>query len=67
MNVTKVEADEARSVYSPGFIEGVADWNRDADEDGTAGALLGEAGEMRDADAPLSCTTVAGGSGAAHL
>lgn len=64
MNVTTVEAADARSVFSAASSEGVAGWDWEAEENGAAGALPGK---VRDADAPFACAKVACGSGFAHL
>jgi hypothetical protein len=64
MNVTTVEADDARSVFSPASGEGVAGCDWETDENVAAGALPGK---VRDADAPFACAKVACGSGLAHL
>jgi hypothetical protein len=62
MNVTKVEADDAMSVLSSVSSDGVAAWDWDADENGTAAALLGKA-----CDVLFDCTTITCGCWVADL
>ena len=62
MNVTRVEADDAMSVFSSASSNGAARWDWEVDENGTAGLLPDKAGE-----APFDCSTVTCGSGFADL
>jgi hypothetical protein len=57
MNVTRVEADDAMSVFSSASSNCVAGWDWEADENGTARVLPDKA-----CDAPFDCSTVTWGS-----